>query len=319
MLAADDSRVVRLLLREAANRTALPVDIIEASDGRQCVDYLTGGAIDLAFVDVHMPHMSGRIRTLVTLMSSPGNTQFIELARKLSAYEFLFKPFGHKEVGDIIASYASLSLPRRALIVDDSTSVRKLIHKVLAGSLFRMEVVEAADGQAALSSYEIGNIDIVFLDCNMPGLNGLETLDRLVGRNPRIKVVMISGQWNAEREREALKRGAIAFLHKPFYSSDVDTLLHDLYGVCSPVLTSEGSSLVSQFTITIVGRTISISCKTTGDLYEYLWFPDAPYLRFGQFRRNHHGARFSRHAPIDAENAGILELKRAKLIKAVAA
>jgi CheY-like chemotaxis protein len=329
MLAADDSRVVRLLLREAAERTAVPVDLIEASDGRQCFDCLIGGEIDLAFVDVHMPHMSGMealwqaqnhgVRTLVTLMSTPGNKQFIEFARKLNAYEFLFKPFGHKDVENIIQSYARLSLPRRALIVDDSASVRKLVHKVLAGSLFRIKVMEAADGQAALEFCKISNFDIVFLDCNMPGLNGLETLDRLVARDPRIKVVMISGEWNEEREREALKRGAVAFLHKPFNSGDIDKLLHGLYGICSPNLTSDGTSFVGQFDIAIVGRTISILHKATGDLYEYVWFPEAPHLRFGQSRRNNGGARFSRHGPGDAKNAGIFELKRAKLISAAAA
>jgi CheY-like chemotaxis protein len=329
MLAADDSRVVRLLLREAAERTAVPVEIIEASDGRECVDYLAGSEIDLAFVDVYMPHISGLealwqarnqgIRTFVTLMSTPGNKRFIELARKLGAYEFLFKPFGHKEAGDIIKSYARLSLPRRALVVDDSASVRKLVHKVLAGSMFRLDVTEAADGQAALAFCQTGNFDIVFLDCNMPGLNGLQTLDRLVAHEPGTKVVMISGQWNEQQEREAFGRGAIAFLHKPFYSGDVDMLLHDLYGICSPNLTSEGTSLTSQFDIAIVGRTISIAHQASGNVYEYLWFRDAPHLRLGQFRQNVSVGRFTRHVQIDAENAGIVELKRFKLINVATA
>jgi CheY-like chemotaxis protein len=329
MLAADDSGVVRHLLREAAERTAVPVEIIEATDGRECVDCLAGSEIDLAFVDVYMPHISGLealwrarsqgIRTFVTLMSSPGNKRFIELARKLSAYEFLFKPFNHKEVSDIIKSYARLSLPRRALVVDDSAAVRKLVHKVLAGSLFRLAVTEAADGQAALACCQTGNFDIVFLDCNMPGLNGLETLDRLVARAPHTKAVMISGAWNEQLEREALARGAIAFLHKPFYSGDVDRLLHDLYGICSPNLTSEGTSLTSQFEIAIVGRTISIAHKATGNVYEYLWFRDAPHLRLGQFRQNVSAGRFTRHVQIEAENAGIVELKRFKLINAARA
>jgi CheY-like chemotaxis protein len=329
MLVADDSRVVRILLRDVAERATVPIVVIEASDGRECVACLTGGQMDLAFVDVHMPHMSGLeavwearnhgIRTFVTLMSTPGNERFIEIARKLRAYEFLFKPFGHKEAGDIIKSYARLSLPRRALVVDDSSAVRKLVRKVLGGSLFRVEVVEVPDGASALTYCGIGNFDIVFLDCNMPGLNGLETLDRLVAREPQIKVVMISGECNEEREREALKRGAFAFLHKPFYSADVDALLHDLYGICSPNLTSEGTSLVSQFDIAIVGRTISVTHKATGNIYEYLWFRDAPHLRLGQLRQNKGAGRFSAHVRADAENAAILELKRAKLVNAAAA
>jgi CheY-like chemotaxis protein len=329
MLTADDSRAVRLILREAAEDAAVPVEIIEACNGRECADCLAGTEIDLAFVDIYMPLISGLealwearnqgIRTFVTLMSASQNTRFIELARKLRAYEFLFKPFGRNAVSDIIKSYTRLSLPRRALVVDDSASVRKVVHKVLVGSLFRHDVTEASDGEAALAFCRTSKFDIVFLDCNMPGLNGLQTLENLVAREPQIKVVMISGEWNEVQEREALRRGAIGFLHKPFYPGDVDTLLHDLYEICSPHLTSEETSLISQFDIAIIGRTISITHNASGNIYEYLWFRDAPYLRLGQLRQDVSTVRFMRHIQVAAESAGITELKRAKLVNAATA
>ena len=64
---------------------------------------LNGSNVDLAFIDVHMPELSGTeafwsarkqgIKTFVTLMSNPPAVEAVELAIKLQAYEFLFKPF----------------------------------------------------------------------------------------------------------------------------------------------------------------------------------------------------------------------------------
>jgi hypothetical protein len=105
-------------------------------------------------------------------------------------------------------------------------------------------------------------------------------------------------------------RGAFAFLHKPFYSGDVDMLLHH-YGICSPNLASEGTGLVGQFDAAIVRRTISMTHTETG-------FRDAPHLRLGQVKQNKGVGRFSQHVGA-AENAAILELKCAKLLNAAAA
>lgn len=329
MLVADDSRVARLIFREAvADATATPINIVEAADGRECMEQLARGNVDLAFIDVHMPHMSGLealwgarnmgLKTFVTLMSGSVDDRLMTLARNLRAYEFLFKPFGRDDVEKVIGIYRRLSVPMRALVVDDSATVRRVIHKVLAASLFHINVEEAVDGASALARCAKGDIDIVFLDCNMPGLDGMETLAQLITRDPHIKVIMISGEWNEDREREAMKRGAVAFLHKPFRAGDVDTILHALYGVPSPNLNSETTGLLGQFDIAINGRTVCVTHKQTGHIYEYLWFKDAPYLRLGQVRENKSADRFSPQIRADAEKAALIELRQAKLIEPMA-
>src|SRR5258707_3144624 len=157
MLVADDSRVARLIFREAVPGVAMiPMNIIEASDGRECMEHLARGNVDLAFIDVHMPHMSGLealwgarnmgLKTFVTLMSGSVDDRLMALARNLRAYEFLFKPFGRADVEKVIETYRKLSVPMRALVVDDSTTVRRVIQKVLAASLFHIDFAEAGDG-----------------------------------------------------------------------------------------------------------------------------------------------------------------------------
>jgi two-component system, chemotaxis family, chemotaxis protein CheY len=167
-------------------------------------------------------------------MSASVNEKIIALTRKLRPYEFLFKAFGCSDVERILGVYQVLSAPLRALIVDDSGVVRKLVQKVLGASVFHIAAEEVGDGAAALERCRPGAFDVVFLDCNMPGLDGFETLKRLKRSDPRLKVVMISGQWSEEVEREATARGAIAFLRKPFHAADIDVLLLKLYDVPSP-------------------------------------------------------------------------------------
>ena len=330
MLVADDSITACRMFRFTAERLELPVEIAETGDGQACLNLLERGDVDLAFVDVHMPSKSGLeavwearnqgVRTFVVLMSARGNARFIEVARRLHAYDFLLKPFKPQDIAAVVRSYIRLSSPRRALVVDDSATVRRVINKVLAACMFRIDFAEAPDGAAALARCEAGDIDIVFLDCNMPGLDGFDTLSRIVERHPHIKVVMISGEWNEEREHDALRRGAFAFLHKPFYPGDIDTVLHDIYGISSPHLVSEGSGVVQQFGVSIVGRTVSVLHKPTGSIYEYLWFRDAPHLRHSHLRESP-AARdaCARDVRAEAERIAILELQTAKLVTGAAA
>ena len=79
LLVADDAEAVRAIFREVTQRSCGLVELVEATDGRECVKLLSRCDIDLAFIDVFMPEMSGLealrgarhvgIKTFVTLMS----------------------------------------------------------------------------------------------------------------------------------------------------------------------------------------------------------------------------------------------------------
>ena len=70
----------------------------------------------------------------------------------------------------------------------------------------------------------------------MPGLNGLETLERVLARDPGTKVIMISAERDDEHVRQAEKLGATSFLYKPFFRADVDRALHRALGLKMPGL-----------------------------------------------------------------------------------
>jgi CheY-like chemotaxis protein len=269
MLVADDSQAIRSIFRTVAERSCGLIELVEASDGRECMKVLSRGEVDLAFIDVYMPEMSGLealrnarrfgIRSFVTLMSGPDSDQFMDLARQLRAYEFLRKPFGVRDIEAIMETYQRVIGPTKVLIVDDSMTVRKVVQQVLARSIFRLDCYEAPDGETALAYCDRVNFDIIFLDCNMPGLDGLTTLDRLRLRNSDARVVMISGEKGKDLPQRALKRGAAAFLAKPFRPADIDSVLHGLFGLRLPELMTWTAEQPAA-----TGRAASHAARATG-------------------------------------------------------
>src|SRR4051794_552363 len=67
--------------------------------------------------------------------------------------------------------------------------------------------------------------DLVFLDYNMPGLDGIETLAEIKRLNPRTTVVIMTLMADAKLAERAYELGAAAFLKKPFYPSDINATL----------------------------------------------------------------------------------------------
>jgi CheY-like chemotaxis protein len=252
VLVADDSAAVHHIFAEMAEHSPVPFDIVHAHNGRQCAEFLTRGMVNLAFIDVNMPDMSGMEAVAIarhggnkiftTLMSGTTSQRRLEVARQLKVYEYLSKPFTEKDVHAIVQTYARITVPSRALLVDDSATVRRIISKVLSDSIFNIEWTDAGTGEAALELFDEGDYDVVFLDCNMPGINGMDTLEHLLERDPGVKVIMNTSERNDERRQWALDRGATAFLYKPFYASDVDRILHSIYGLHMPLLAESAAA-----------------------------------------------------------------------------
>ena len=324
ILVADDSAIVHRIFRKTLQRASFPIEMVDAGNGRDCLDLPGSGDFGLAFIDVFMPEMSGLEalgnarfmgnKTFVTLMSAYPNERCLKLARELHAYEFLFKPFGQSEIEGILATYRRACRPMRALIVDDSPTQRRIVSRVLARSVFRIDVEECGDGYTALEACTGRGFDLVFLDCNMPGIDGLETLSRLRAREAAARVVMISAERNKASAREALARGAAAFLHKPFYPNQVDALLHDLFGLRSPRLMVLKARVLRRFDVTIAGRTVAVAHKDSGHCYEYLWFPDPPHLRPTHVLANRDAGRGPGVFRSEAERAALMELRSARLV-----
>jgi len=101
----------------------------------------------------------------------------------------------------------------RILIVDDEPGVRTALENILGDEGFR--VVSADSGEAGLEIFSAQSFDAVLLDVWLPGIDGLETLQRMRQGSADAEIVMISGHGTIETAVRATKLGAFDFVEKP--------------------------------------------------------------------------------------------------------
>jgi CheY-like chemotaxis protein len=146
----------------------------------------------------------------------------------------LAKPVSQEDARKLVELCIRVKIPTRVLIVDDSSTIRSIVRKILSASRFALDVHEAEEGIAALNRLRSETFGMVFLDYNMPGLNGFETLAEIKREAPNVGVVMITSQADAALASRARAGGALALLRKPFYPADIDAVLTAYYGLSSP-------------------------------------------------------------------------------------
>jgi DNA-binding NtrC family response regulator len=101
----------------------------------------------------------------------------------------------------------------RVLLVDDETELTSVLAERMTSR--GLSVDAAASGPEALAKIEEADYDAILLDLAMPGMDGIETLERLLARKPELQVIFLTGQGTLEKGVEAVKLGAKDFLEKP--------------------------------------------------------------------------------------------------------
>lgn len=105
------------------------------------------------------------------------------------------------------------------LIVDDEDSLRTTLTRVL--QVNSCEATSVSDGKEALRQLQREVYDLVFLDLNLPGQDGIQVLSEIRTRYPYLAVVILTGYGSLQTAVEALRLGAIDYLLKPFDPGDL--------------------------------------------------------------------------------------------------
>jgi DNA-binding NtrC family response regulator len=108
----------------------------------------------------------------------------------------------------------------RILIVDDEEKIRKVLTRLLEDEDYRVKSVE--NGQKAIAILPSYRPDIILMDQNMPGLNGIDALVTIKEKNSSSIVIIITAHGEVSLAVDAIKKGAYDYLEKPF---DNDKLL----------------------------------------------------------------------------------------------
>ena len=226
---------LRTLLRRGAGLAPVPVEVTEAASIAAVESHLAGGS-DLLVVDGTLPAQERDVickaargckeRPLIIVIGGEGDETEIDGRIR--------RPATAEEAATILEGCMRARLPTRALVIDDSPTMRGIVRKILGACRFPVHVSETHDGMKALEDLRSGKFEIVFLDCNMPDVDGFAVLSELQRLETRVAVVMMTSTNDLAAAARAYAGGAAAFLKKPFFPADVDRVLYDFRGIEAP-------------------------------------------------------------------------------------
>lgn len=119
------------------------------------------------------------------------------------------------------------------MIVDDSDTIRTMLKRALSMTKLPIDVVvEAENGLKALELLGNSWIDIVLTDIHMPGMGGIELIDKMSG-DPELRdipVVIVSTEGSTKRIEDLKRKGVKGYLRKPFTPERIRDTIVDILG-----------------------------------------------------------------------------------------
>jgi DNA-binding NarL/FixJ family response regulator len=261
----DDDKTMRGVLRALCEGEGYEV-VAEFGDGVGLLDYVTAHHPDVVCLDFNLPGEDG-LALLTNLDVTANHVDVIMItgsedpdlkgrAADLGATGFIHKPFEHAqiiaELKDIaetrrIAARTSETpatsepalpalpvsgrgtdvMPRTAVIIDDSGSIRLLLKGILEE--LGIKVIGAAtNGRSGIEVVKRMHPALVCLDVDMPGMTGIEALPEVCSASPKTKVVMVTGNASRPVVEAAISGGARGYFLKPIRPAKVEEFMKKL-------------------------------------------------------------------------------------------
>jgi CheY-like chemotaxis protein len=234
MMLIGTARPDQELWRQAVALASVMIEFA-AHDASSATRALADTGTDICIVDAILSDATRTAVIEAARAANPAPLVFVTApkgAARVDGVDGQFhKPADVAEARKMVESCVRAKLPTRVLILDDSATMRSIVRKILSASRFTLDIQEAAEGIDALNKLRGGNFGLVFLDYNMPGLNGFDMLAQLKREIPDVAVVMMSSTLEHGIPEKARAKGALDFLKKPFYPADTDAMLTRFYGL----------------------------------------------------------------------------------------
>lgn len=232
ILVVDDEMQIRELLRDALGMKGYEVTTVPSAD--QALARVFEEPFDLVLLDIKLAGESGisvlkKIRETqkkipVVIYSGVITAELEKEARTAGANEVLSKDIGImqlvEQIGRIVKAKnrifqePSKGKERSILIVDDETEICNILRDFFKKRGCKTR--EAENGEKAVELARSETFSVALLDVNMPGMDGLDTLQKLLEINPKLGVVMVTGRQDDEKVKKAIELGAYSYILKPF-------------------------------------------------------------------------------------------------------
>ena len=235
ILIVDDDTSLRRSMSLVLGRKGYIV--ATAEDGPEAIELVKERPFDMVFVDIKMPVMDGvethrRIKeirpdAIVMMMTAYTVEDMVQQALVDGAYGIIHKPLDMEKVIPSIEEAKESKHGALILVVDDDPRVCDTINSMLAQRGYRVGV--AHTGEAGIDMAREEAYDIIFIDMNLPTINGLETYLAIKEVNPEAVAIMMTGYRDemADLVEKALRNSASSCLYKPFNMGEILSLVKE--------------------------------------------------------------------------------------------
>lgn len=125
------------------------------------------------------------------------------------------------------------------LIVDDQREATRILRSALDELEHEFTIDDVLSGEEAILELSRGGVDLLVADVRLPGISGLELMDKFRKKNPELKVILVSGVTDPKIRQEVAQAGADAFFFKPIDIADFLDSVERVLGLVETILPSE--------------------------------------------------------------------------------
>jgi two-component system chemotaxis response regulator CheY len=121
---------------------------------------------------------------------------------------------------------------RKVMVVDDSSVMRQIIKNNLKQLGFELEnLLDAGDGEEALTKIGVGNVDLIISDWNMPRMTGIDFLKTIRADEAlkEIPFLMVTSEADKEKIMEAVQAGVNQYIVKPFNANQLEEKIREIF------------------------------------------------------------------------------------------
>jgi two-component system, OmpR family, response regulator CpxR len=203
-------------------KNTLDKDVLKTSaDGKKAIqDFILAARVETELIKaghyIIAESNDGAVTLIINknvLMLKRLEDELQSLAIKIPGVQSVATKVGKKFYQPDIVRRYDLEMPSKLLLVDDE----RQFAQTLSDRLHLREIgsVIAYDGESALDIIREDEPDVMILDLKMPGIDGIEVLKRVKRTNPKIEIIILTGQGSEADREQCMKLGAFAYLEKP--------------------------------------------------------------------------------------------------------